>query len=186
MIRLFTGVALPAFAIDAITLVQGGLPQARWRPRENLHITLVFVGEVDGHTERDIDDALDRLSAPAFDMRLKGTGQFGKDRPHTLWAGVEDGGGLTHLAGKISTALLKLGVKLDRRKYMPHVTLAYLRDARRDAVESFVARHNDFSTDVFHVDRFTLYESHLGKGASHYVVRAEYGLLDVADAAVAP
>ncbi len=179
MARLFTGIALPPDICDQLIALQGGVPGARWRPRENLHATLAFIGEVNSHTERDIEDTLERIETPAFDIRLKGTGQFGKGRPHTLWAGIEELGELSHLAGKVVTALKQLGLKIENRKYIPHVTIARLRNARRDDVSAFVASHNGFASDYFHVDRFVLYQSHMGKGVSHYVKNAEYTLATI-------
>ena len=179
MIRLFTGIDLPDSVRNSLVRLERGLPFVRWRPRENLHITLAFIGEVDGNMAREIDAELSRIRAPAFDLRLKGTGQFGKERPHTLWAGIEDPGGLTHLAAKVATALGQIGVKLEKRKFIPHVTLAYVKDLRPAPINAFVARHSDYATEPFHVGGFSLYQSHLGKGASHYVVRADYDLVDL-------
>ena len=51
-----------------------------------------------------------------------------------------------------------------------------VRNARRDSVNEFVGRHSDLVSDPFYVDRFVLYQSHMGKGASHYVARAEFAL----------
>ena len=59
---------------------------------------------------------------------------------------------------------------------MPHVTLAYLRGARTPAVDAYVTHHSEFKTDDFCVDRFILYESHMGKTASYYTQRADYPL----------
>lgn len=176
MARLFVGIALPPSICDRLMNLQSGLPGARWRPRDNLHVSLAFIGDVDTHNARDIEHGLDQLDAPAFDIRFMGLGHFGKSRPHTLWAAIDEAGELSYLAGKVVNVLKRLGVKIDNRKYTPHATIAYLRNARRDQVNDFVARHGDFATDPFYVDRFVLYQSHMGKGASHYVKHAEFAL----------
>ena len=176
MARLFVGIPLPSSICDRLLTLQSGLPGARWRPRDNLHVTLAFIGEMDSHGESEIADALVRLEAPAFDIRVEGIGHFGKRRPHTLWAGVDEAGELSHLAGKVANTLKQIGVKIENRKYTPHVTIANVRNARRNDVNEFVGRHGDFVSDPFYVDRFVLYQSHMGKGASHYVSRAEFAL----------
>jgi len=61
-------------------------PGFRWVSAENLHLTLRFIGEVDGRDAAMLDDALASIVAPAFDLELHGVGQFGNKQPHTLWA----------------------------------------------------------------------------------------------------
>ncbi len=46
--RLFVALAIPAGVAQSIMLIQGGVPGARWQTREQLHLTLRFIGEVDG------------------------------------------------------------------------------------------------------------------------------------------
>ncbi len=179
MARLFVGLEIPPQIRAQLQTLQSGVPGARWRPDENLHVTLRFIGEVDAHTERDVESALDQIDAPSFDLAFQGTGQFGNDRPRALWSGVEHGDAVSHLAKKIEAALQRNGLKPERRKFTPHVTLAYLNRARRANVDTYVAQHADFKSDTFSVDRFVLFQSHMGKGASHYVARTHYPLTDM-------
>ncbi len=60
MIRLFVGLALPDALCETLAALHAPIPGARWVPRENLHLTLHFIGEVDTHTAADIDIALGR------------------------------------------------------------------------------------------------------------------------------
>ena len=46
--RLFVALALPDAVADELLMMQEGVPGARWSDRENLHLTLRFIGEVDG------------------------------------------------------------------------------------------------------------------------------------------
>ena len=86
--RLFAGIALPDDVAQSLAALQAGVPGARWQTREQLHLTLRFIGEADGRAATAIDDALTTISAPAFSLELKGVGSFGGRRPHALWAGV--------------------------------------------------------------------------------------------------
>ena len=86
--RLFAALSLPDPVIESLLALQGGVPGARWQKREQLHLTLRFIGEVDGAKAAAIDDALALISAPAFTLELKAVGSFGGRRPHALWAGV--------------------------------------------------------------------------------------------------
>ena len=129
MIRLFTALSIPEDAAQTLARRQSGLPGARWRTSEQLHLTLAFYGEID---ERRADDLAAELSRAAtggaFEIALSGVGAFGDaHRSHTLWAGVEPNERLTVLAGRCRAAGERAGVAMERRDYRPHVTLAYLK-----------------------------------------------------------
>jgi len=129
MIRLFVALALPDAVADPIKLLQGGVPGARWMERDQLHLTLRFIGEVDGRDAAAIDDALSQVRAPRFTLELKGVGEFGGKTPRALWAGVRVESEIVHLQRKVESALQRLGLEAEERKFKPHVTLARLRAA---------------------------------------------------------
>ncbi len=52
MTRLFVALALPDDVAAPLNWIQAGVPGARWQTREQLHLTLRFVGETDGETGR--------------------------------------------------------------------------------------------------------------------------------------
>ena len=58
MPRLFVALPIPDDVADSLGAMQGGVPDANWVPSENFHITLAFIGEVDGGMAQDIDAAL--------------------------------------------------------------------------------------------------------------------------------
>lgn len=77
MPRLFTALEIPRDAALSLSLLRGGLPGARWVDVENYHITLRFIGDVEGHVADEIANALDRVRRPAFSLALSGVGAFG-------------------------------------------------------------------------------------------------------------
>ncbi len=81
--------------------IQSGIPGARWQTREQLHLTLRFIGEVDGRAAAAVVDALAGIVEPRFTLELHGTGQFGNKHPHALWAGVRASEALIHLQRKV-------------------------------------------------------------------------------------
>ena len=167
---------MPPHVTDALTALQFGVEGARWRPPENFHLTLAFIGETDRHGFNDALDALSGVTAPAFDVRLSGAGFFGDRRPRALWAGAEASPALSHLQGKVETALRRKGFDLDGRKFTPHVTLAYLKGAAREDAAAYCAANGLFSTPAFPVEAFHLYSSRLGGEASIYHIEASYSL----------
>ena len=176
MIRLFTAIEIPEAVRTRFSFLQGGVPGARWSPVENLHLTLRFIGEVDERVAGDIDDMLNALEAPAFALTLKGAGEFGGRDPHALWIGVAPNEALMRLAAKIESALQRMGLAAETRKYAPHVTLARLRDAPIAKVRAFLAAHAFFDSGPFPVRAFALFSSYPSSNGSLYRQERTYAL----------
>ena len=175
--RLFVAIALPDAVARSLQVLQTGVPGARWQTREQLHLTLRFIGEADGRAAAAIDDALASISAPAFTLELKGVGSFGGRRsPRDLWAGVAPNEALHHLQRKIESALQRVGLQAESRRYTPHVTLARLRGTQNGHVMDFLADHALYSSGPFAADGFILYSSKLTSDGSIYRAEKAYGL----------
>jgi len=174
--RLFVALALPEAAAKGLLLIQAGIPGARWQTREQLHLTLRFIGEVDGREANDIDDALSAISSPRFTLALKGVGEFGGKKPHAVWAGVNDAQAVGHLNRKVEAALHRMGVAADERKFTPHVTLARLRAAPIGKVMDWLTDHALYAGPPFEVSSFALYSSTLTPNGSVYVPERVYNL----------
>ncbi|MDZ7626958.1 MAG: RNA 2',3'-cyclic phosphodiesterase [Parvularculaceae bacterium] len=176
MHRLFVAIALPAPVVEALVDLQTGVRGARWLPEENFHLTLAFIGETDRHGLQEAASALGGIAAPAFDLKLSACGYFGDRKPRALWAGAAPAPALSHLQSKVDIALRRCGFLDDKRKFTPHVTLAYLHGVPKDEAELFCADHALFAAGPFRVDAFHLFESHLGTEAAHYEIVASYSL----------
>jgi 2'-5' RNA ligase len=174
--RLFVALPIPDPVAQRLLLMQGGVPGARWQKREQLHLTLRFIGEVDGRDTSGIDDALAGIDAPAFDLQLHGVGQFGNKQPHTLWAAGRKNELLEHLARKVDTAIRRAGQPQDAHKFVPHVTLARLGYSGLDKVVEWLTTHALATSDEFRVDAFNLYSSKLTSDGSIYRIEQEYPL----------
>jgi 2'-5' RNA ligase len=176
MMRLFVALALPDDVAEGLLLLQGGVPGARWSARGQMHLTLRFIGEVDGRVAAAIDDALASIRAPRFALELKGMGEFGGKNPRALWAGIRDDRPVLHLQRKIEAALQRIGVAAEERKFTAHVTLARLRAAPRDRVVTFLSAHALYMSAPFEVNCFILYSSTLGANGSLYRPERAYTL----------
>ena len=176
MMRLFVAIALPDSVADGLVMLQGGIPGARWSTREQLHLTLRFIGEVDGRDAAAIDDALAAIRSPGFALELKGVGEFGGRNPRALWAGVRDEGPVVHLQRKIESAVQRAGIAAEERKFSPHITLARLRGAPRDRVITFLSAHALYASGPFEVNGFILYSSTLTPNGSLYRPERSYRL----------
>lgn len=176
MIRLFVGLSLPDPMAERLAGLVIGIPGARWIERRNLHITLRFIGDVENGLGRDIHDALAELYAPAPEIAITGFGTFGSRQPRALWAAVDKNPELIHLQNKIETAMLRLGLPPEPRKFTPHVTLARLKGAPVTRIQQFIAGHSPVRLGPEPAEGFTLFRSHLGRAGAEYEIVADYPL----------
>ena len=175
--RLFVALDLPSSMRTRLSFLAGGLPGVRWVPPENLHVTLRFIGEMPGWRAEEVDHALAGLRAPGFTIQLAGVGAFEKGgRVTSLWVGVERNPQLEHLQAKVERALQAAGVERERRRFVPHVTLARLDGAPEAKVAGWVQAHNLFRSAPMVVEHFTLFSSLLGKEQAVYCPEVEYDL----------
>ncbi|MEW6595374.1 MAG: RNA 2',3'-cyclic phosphodiesterase [Thermodesulfobacteriota bacterium] len=177
MPRLFVAMDLPEPVVAELSLFCCGLPGARWVAPEQLHLTLRFVGEVDGGLFREIREALQTVDGGAFDLRVKGFGCFPPRKPpRVLWAGVEPGDEVIALRNRIERALVRLGIEPETRKFSPHITLARPDGTPIGKVTQFLAGNSLYASPTFTVSEFHLYSSVLTpKGAIH-TMEASYPL----------
>lgn len=176
MPRLFTALEIPRNAAMSLSLLRGGLPGARWIDVENYHITLRFIGDVDGRTADEIVERLDRIDRPEFQLRLEGIGSFGSKKPHSIWAGVSPSPELSALQGEIERICQRIGLPPDPRKFTPHVTLARLKYSRVDDVVQYLVGRGNFQTSTFTVPRFVLLSSRESVGGGPYLTEEVFPL----------
>ena len=176
MLRLFVGIEFPPELKLHLSLLETGIVGAKWVDAGNLHLTLRFIGEVGEDVAADIDDALGRLRARRFTLQLARTGVFGGERPRALWVGVEREPELVSLRGKIEQALVRVGLEPEPRKFVPHVTLARLRDPALDELGDFLAANAQFRAAPLPVEHFSLLASFPTKAGSIYEDQADYPL----------
>lgn len=176
MPRLFTGLELPADVAFDLDLMKGGIWGARWIDRESHHITLRFIGDIDDRLANEIAHELDHVAAKPFPVRLKGIGLFGGNKPHSIYVGVEASAELKRLQATHERICQMLGLGPETRKFIPHVTLARLRDPDIASVHRFVASHNLYQSRLFNVGHFVLFSSRPSRGGGPYAVEEAYQL----------
>jgi len=177
MARLFLGLDLPHEVDLHLELMSTGVPGARWEGRDKLHLTLLYLGEVDGRVQREVVDALTGLRFAPFDLTLKGVGFFPpRGEPTSLWAGVADPGPVTALRQRIESRLRGVDVTPDARKFIPHVTLARTAGSPVEAIVAYISDHVLFRSETFRVDELFLYSSVRTAKGSHYRREAGFPL----------
>ncbi|MFM9872719.1 MAG: RNA 2',3'-cyclic phosphodiesterase [Fimbriimonadaceae bacterium] len=131
--RIFLAIELSDEARKEILRVQkelGKLSDGVYKPsaKESLHLTLYFCGETEEETIVRIGDALEGMSADAFDVRLGGLKLLPQDDvPRVLGVSVESGGReLKAFQQRIHDICFALAEFKEVRPFVPHVTFARL------------------------------------------------------------
>lgn len=176
MLRLFTGIEIPAAITTELSLLRGGIPGARWIEPENYHLTLRFIGDVDDVLGRDITQILGHVRRRAFEIAFDRLDQFGGRKPRAVFAAPSPVPALVELQAEHERLLQRIGLPPEARKYTPHVTLARLKDSSTRQVADYLASRGPFRSPPFQVSRFVLFSSKASIGGGPYVVEAAYPL----------
>jgi 2'-5' RNA ligase len=176
MPRLFTGLEIPPQTGLMLSLLRGGLRGARWIDPENYHITLRFIGDIDDRMADEVADALDRVQRAPVTVRLTGLGAFANGKPHAVFARAEPTPELLELQGEQERLMQRLRLAPERRKYVPHVTLARCRTSTNEDVARWLAEHGGFQGLTFTAHRFVLLSSRASVGGGPYLVEEAYPL----------
>ncbi len=175
--RLFVAVPLPAPVLKGLAGLCSGLPGARWVAPENMHVTLRFIGEVDGPGADGVHMALSGVRGRAFPLALNGLGSFQSGRRlRMLWAGVDDQPVLVRLRDDVEKALVSSGLEPERRKFKPHVTLARFNKKPGNKLGPYLDAYGAFSAGPFPVTAFVLMRTFLNRAGAQYEVMADYPL----------
>ena len=180
--RLFVAVTVDAGPLDAVQALAGELrrragdlaPGARitWIPAERMHLTVRFIGQVDGPGAERVTAALaPALPQPPFRMTLGGAGVFPeRGAPRVLWVGVQAGAAeLRTVARTVTDRLAVVGVAPEDRGFSPHLTLARVRDAAGLRSRAWLSSLESAPLGTTRVDAITLYESRLSPKGPTYV-----------------
>ena len=180
MPRLFVALPVPEEIADNLVVLQSGVPDARWVPAENFHVTLCFAGEVQGGAMRDFEEELIRILPALHSLSLSpASSKFSSGKqPRALVATVEKSDRLDWLQ-KVSTVARNCGIEIERRKFRPHVTLARFGNGAETGhhLAQFMASHSTLKAGPWIADHFALYSSRSGRSGSIYTEEAAYGLM---------
>ena len=176
--RLFLAIPIPETIAERVQSICRGLPDVRWVPTEQLHVTLRFLGdEISESRFEEIVEALGSVTSPGFTLRLRGVGRFLHPRaPQVLWLGVEEEPALIELHRRIEHQLRKSGFSAEKRAFEAHVTLARLKGVSDQRVADYLNLHADFEAGYFAVEDFILYSSVLRPGGARHTIEEVFPL----------
>jgi len=153
----------------------------KWVDASLFHLTLKFLGETSEEDEKKIASTLHALTAvtPSFSFKLKGIGIFGSSyRPRIIRVNVEGGEPLIHLGNEIRQKLEPLGFPNDRQNFVPHLTLARIKQVQDKAFfQQSISLYKEVFFQEVPVTEIVLYESILHPKGPEYVIVERYKLL---------
>lgn len=138
-VRAFVAAPLADEALDYLRRVQTRLQRhggdVHWIAPCNLHLTLVFLGEIPPTIIAPLTTALDQVATnfQPLTLGIGGVSSFGAHgRPRVIWAGLTGQiAALARLAGAVRAAAERYDIRVDDRQFVPHITLGRTRRGRR-------------------------------------------------------
>jgi len=103
--------------------LQSKAASGRFSASENLHLTLVFLGECDARQTAGAKAAIDAVNFGPLTVTIDRIGRFRRDGGAIWWAGVRENKQLLNLHGELTDKLTAAGFQLEKRAYSPHITL---------------------------------------------------------------
>jgi RNA 2',3'-cyclic 3'-phosphodiesterase len=172
--RLFVAIPLPEDIKLLLSDLQHKDDRVRWVSQEQMHLTLKFLGQMNGFQRKQISGLLDQIKFKQFKISIDGLGFFPeRGLPRVFWAGIQsDTDALFRLQADVEAAAMKAGADKDKNRFKPHVTLARLND-RSIKKSELINSDLKLSSRKFKVDHFNLYQSILQpEGAIHTVIKS--------------
>jgi 2'-5' RNA ligase len=176
-IRAFIAIDLPGAVAAAVAGVQKQLAvhrfAVRWVNPRTIHLTLKFLGDIDGGQVAAVGDAMETAarSVGPFSLAAAGLGVFpGLRQPRVIWAGVVgDTQRLLELQRAVAVQLAAAGYPPESRPFKSHLTIGRVKD-RIDAqrLARSLADAGGFATPSFTVEGIVLYRSDLRPGGPEY------------------
>lgn len=171
--RLFIAIELPAHVKEVLSGLQTDIPGVRWVPAEQLHLTLLFLGEIEPECLDELCSRLATIAVPPFTFTFDRIGCFPRSgSAKILWAGIKEQPGLARLALLVREAALICAIQTDERPFSPHITLARSKQPDFGNAAEFINLPIIASKFSVPVRNFTLYHSRLTQqGAVHEAIR---------------
>ncbi|RLB12928.1 MAG: RNA 2',3'-cyclic phosphodiesterase [Deltaproteobacteria bacterium] len=170
-IRSFLAFEIPPEIRDTLALIYNGLRETalnvRWVKQENIHITVIFMGNVDEKNIVPMAKVLEKACnkyAP-FMIRIKGAGVFSNLRnPRVLWIGVDgDIKRMRYFRDRLQKDLKAFGIKEEKRRFTPHLTVGrFKRGFNQGAkLKELIEKYRDIASADAMLKELVLFKSEL-------------------------
>jgi 2'-5' RNA ligase len=177
-IRSFLAFELPVDIKKTVKRVTGEIRDsgldARWVKAENIHLTIVFLGNVKTEEIDSVEEKVRNVCPEygSFDIALKGVGCFPNlRRPRVLWLGFDgEIERMSHFREDLQRALKAFGIKEEKRPFKPHLTLGRFRSTRKmgSKLEELLSEYAALESPVESLNELNLFKSDLKPGGAVY------------------
>ncbi len=176
MRRVFFGLEIPAEIKDSLLQVRAEVAGAKWQSVEHMHLTLLFLGNIEEEHLLAVREVARDISLAAFALNIVGLGCFGQPyAPKYLWADVQPEAHVVSLHSAIKNQVESLGLQTERRAYRPHLTLARFKRVP-GSIEHLLDEYCKTIFGTFKVNEFVLFESQQSAAGLVYTVLERYPL----------
>lgn len=158
-LRLFVSLPVPHHVQEAVEHAQERLRRslppdlARWTKREQFHLTLRFLGNVQSVGVEDLQASLRNacLSFQPLNLQAVGLGSFPETRfPRILWVGLHDGTNqISSLYEAVQNATNAFTSEPVEREFSAHITIARIKQIHRPEAERLKQVLAEFRQRVF-------------------------------------
>lgn len=160
-VRAFISIDLPDRIKESILKLNHELgTSARFVSKENMHITLLFLDKISGEKIELVKGAMNAIETKPFESSLKGVDTLGRKEPRVLFAKIDSGKNeMMELYKSLADRVRNFGIRIERRAYNPHLTIARIKRFDMQAINDFVDRNSSVEFGRFICDRITLRKS---------------------------
>lgn len=178
--RTFIGLELTPHVCSRAVSLQESLARTgtdvKWTEKESIHLTLLFLGDVDDRDLNDVCKAVKNSVSDhrAFQISVEGVGCFpNKRRPRVVWIGIGEGSEeVIALHDAMEDPLLELGCyRREERKYTPHITLGRVKgNTSTDALAELVTKKEAWHAGEVMIKEVVVFSSEMTKQGPIYSV----------------
>lgn len=147
----------------------------QWTYKDDLHITLKFLGAVPkGVLEKLVNELQKLESLPPLSLGLQGIKTFGKpSSPRVIYANVQQTESLNHLSQMVESYAELCGFKKETREFKAHITLAkkWQDQSLKIPVEAIKSKYSD-ENHTFNVDHVHLYQIQPSQNPKYEVIES--------------
>lgn len=174
--RIFFAVFPPLEIQEQAERLQIGLPNTKWEPLENLHITLLFLGEITSSQLDSLSGSFQKFRFDSFSISFRSVSVFRSGKDSVLFTEAVPSDPIKKLNLELRKTSISAGISVLEKEFTPHMTLGRIKKFNEDKFLEYAGLFSDFCTADFSVNEFCLVSSALSPSGSRYRILETFAL----------